>query len=126
MITGLYAGLLGLLLVILVLRVATRRWRYKVGLGDGGINDLSKAIRVHGNFVETVPIILILMLLMELSGIPPLYMHIYGILFVFARMLHCLGLSHTENHSRGRFLGVMLSLTLITVASAALIIMNIS
>lgn len=125
MITGLYAGILGFILTALVLRIAMRRRRYLVGIGDGGIEDLSKAIRVHGNFVETVPIILILMTLMELGAMEAWFIHLYGILLVIARGLHIWGLSSQTGHSKGRFYGVILSLSLILLGSSSLVFMYI-
>lgn len=121
MITGLYAGLLGLLLVYLIFRVAKRRLKYRVGLGDGGIPDLNQAIRVHGNFAETVPIILIIMLIMELSLSPPWLVHGFGVLLVTARIAHAQGISSSPNHSLGRKIGIGLTLTLIIAGSFILI-----
>ena len=42
----------------------------QVGLGDGGEKTLLRHIRVHGNFGEYVPFILMLMLMGELLGAP--------------------------------------------------------
>ncbi|HYT98291.1 MAG TPA: MAPEG family protein, partial [Casimicrobiaceae bacterium] len=59
-IAAFYAGLTGLLLVVLALRVSARRMRLKVGLGDGGDELLRRAIRVHANAVEwALPILLL-------------------------------------------------------------------
>ena len=58
----LYAALLGLILVYLSYRVVSYRVKYKVGIGDGGNTKLARAIRVQGNFVEYVPIALLLIL----------------------------------------------------------------
>ena len=60
-ITALYAGLLALLLVLLALRVVRLRWKFRVGLGDGGERAMTRAIRVHGNATEHVPIALLLL-----------------------------------------------------------------
>lgn len=123
MITGLYAGILGFILAVLVLRIAMRRRRYRVGVGDGGIEDLSKVIRVHGNFVETVPIILILMALMELGAMEEWFLHAFGALLVISRSLHIWGLGSSTGYSKGRFFGVILSLFLILLGSSSLIFM---
>ncbi len=56
MITGLYAGLCGLLLVMLYVRVSQRRLAMKIGMGAGGDAVLEQRIRAHGNFIESVPI----------------------------------------------------------------------
>lgn len=121
MITGFYAGLMGLMMVVLILRVALRRRKYKVGLGDGGIADLGQAIRVHGNFAEMVPMLLILLGLLELNQIAAVYLHIFGILLVLTRILHAHGITSSPNLSFGRKSGVMISFLLLIVGSLALI-----
>ena len=67
MIIGYYAGLLGLLFIFLTLRIVRMRWKYKVGIGDGGEHVLAKAIRVHSNFIEYVPLALLLLYLVEMQ-----------------------------------------------------------
>ncbi|PZP55532.1 MAG: glutathione S-transferase [Micavibrio aeruginosavorus] len=121
MITGFYAGLLGLMLVVLILRVALRRRKYKVGLGDGGIADLGQAIRVHGNFVETAPVMLILLLLLESSHSQALILHSCGLSIVLSRLLHAYGITSSPLASNGRKYGVLLTFIVIIVSSILLI-----
>lgn len=73
MITGMYAALCGLLLVVLYLRVSQRRLATKIGIGSGGDAILEQRIRALGNFIESVPITLILLYLFEQSGVAALY-----------------------------------------------------
>ena len=53
-ITGLYAGLLAILLVVLSFNVIRFRLKHRVGTGHGDVSELDKAIRIHGNFVMDV------------------------------------------------------------------------
>ena len=121
MITGLYAGLLGLMLVVLIARVALRRLKYRVGLGDGGIGDLTQAIRVHGNFTEVVPILLIMMLVMEESVVARPILHIFGVGLVLSRLLHAYGITCSPYHSFGRKTGIVLTVLLLIAGSLILI-----
>ena len=66
-ITALYAGVCAFVLLALAARVIRLRWALKVGIGDGGERTLNRAIRVHGNAAEYVPIALVLMLVAELG-----------------------------------------------------------
>jgi len=66
-ITALYAAMSGLLVVILMLVVIRLRRSLRIGLGDGGNRDLQRAIRVHGNAIESVPIFLVMLELMAAS-----------------------------------------------------------
>ena len=122
MITGFYAALLGLLLVVLIMSVVRRRLYFKVGLGDGGIKELEQAIRAHGNFVEIVPFALILLFIMEYQDTNPLYLHIYGITLVIARILHAQGLYQSPFRSFGRLTGTVLCNTLFLSASIYLLV----
>ncbi len=106
-ITGLYAGILGLFVIPLSAHVILNRYRAKIGLFDGGDPQLGKAIRIHGNFTEHVPLALILMVLAELGGAEPEIMHTMGMILVGARLFHVYGLGISTGQSVGRFLGVM-------------------
>lgn len=118
MITAFYAGILSFLLLTLLLRVVIRRWRYRVSLGDGGNADLKQSIRAHGNFVETVPWLLLLMLLMDISGVPALAMHIYGVALVVARVLHAWGIISFSGPNFGRIAGMTLTILLFAAGGA--------
>lgn len=63
-----------------------------LSIGDGGNVDLHERVRRHGNFVEWVPMILILMMLAEAQGAGPLWLHAAGALTVAGRVLHPFGL----------------------------------
>ncbi len=106
-ITGLYAGILGLFVIPLSIHVIVNRYRAKIGLFDGGDEQLGKAMRVHGNFTEHVPLALILMVLAEFNEAPPEMMHTLGLVLVGARLFHVYGISMSAGLTVGRFLGVM-------------------
>ncbi len=54
------AALLGLLLVALSVNVSLTRRRKKISLGDGGDPEMLAAMRAQANFIEFVPLSLIL------------------------------------------------------------------
>ena len=122
MITGFYAGLLGIMLAILIIRIAMRRLRYRVGIGDGGIPDLAQAMRVHGNFAETVPILLVILFVMEYSGYNPAWLHLFGGSIILCRVLHACGITASPLQSFGRKYGMMLTLLLFFLGGASLIL----
>lgn len=92
MISSIYAGILALLIVWLSLNVIKLRRSKKVILGDGGETDLQYAIRAQGNATEYIPICLILLVLLELSGINIWLLHLGGIAIIMGRLLHAKGL----------------------------------
>ncbi len=86
--TAMFAAIFGVLHFVFTLRVGAYRGINKISLGDGGDKELLKRIRGHGNFVENVPIGLILLLLNELNGLDEKYLLLLGGLFLVARVLH--------------------------------------
>lgn len=120
-ITGLYAALAALLVVVLALRVILRRKSARIGIGDGGDHELAKRIRAHANAVEYLPIGLILLLLVELGQTRPIVVHAFGITLVAGRVLHAFGMSRSSKLSVGRALGIVLSI-LVILAMAVLLL----
>ncbi|MEM7497938.1 MAG: MAPEG family protein [Pseudomonadota bacterium] len=87
-ITALYAGLLGLWLILLSMAVIRLRWRHRVSLGDGGIAALERARGAHGNAAETVPVTLLMLALAEGLGTPGWLLHLFGLGLLVGRLLH--------------------------------------
>lgn len=114
-ITSLYAGLLALLVFIFAFRVSKTRQKEQVNLGDGGKSAMLRAMRIHGNAVEYVPLILLLMLILEVNGSAHWFLHAAGITLVVARLLHAWGLMQSEALTPGRFIGAGLSWLLLIV-----------
>lgn len=107
--TLLIAGLHGLFLLALLWPIVRLRRGRKVGLGDGGDRELLRRIRVHANFVEYVPMLLVLLGLLELSGLDSRIVGALGGVLFAARLLHAWGLGHSEGYSPGRFWGTLLT-----------------
>ena len=126
---SLYAGILGLIYLALSYRVVAFRRSQKVGLGDGDNVDLQRAIRVHANFMEYVPLCLILMFLLEQSHNSNVQTHVFGAVLVIARLLHAYGLGKISGTSFGRFWGTLLTWLLLlglAVANIAFYLLNIA
>lgn len=123
-VTALYAGLCALLLLLLAALVVNQRRVFKVGLGDGGHEPLARAMRVQANFVEYVPLSLVLMLLLEINGLSAKWLHMAGVVLIGSRLLHAWGFSHSSGRSFGRMagtvgtFGVLLVLSLIALRLA--------
>jgi uncharacterized membrane protein YecN with MAPEG domain len=116
-IAALYAGLIGVLLLVLAALVSRLRRARRVSLGDGGDRDLARAIRVHGNAVEWAVPGVLLLLVAELNRGSPLLLHLCGIALVVGRVLHAVGLMRTAGVSFGRFAGSAASWTAVLVLS---------
>ncbi|MEK9720979.1 MAG: MAPEG family protein [Quisquiliibacterium sp.] len=119
--TGIYAGLCGVLLVVLYLRISQRRLATKIVLGSDGDADLERRIRAHGNFIETAPFALLLLYLFEQAGTGAIYIHAVGTLLVISRIAHAQGISKTAGRSVGRFYGSIGTVLVIGGLSIALL-----
>jgi uncharacterized membrane protein YecN with MAPEG domain len=122
MITGIYAGICGLLLVVLYVRISQRRLATKIGVGSGGDAELEQRVRAHGNLVESAPFALILLYLIEQTEIGSIYVHALGATFIAARVAHAQGMSTTTGRSAGRFYGSLGTVILLLVMSALLLL----
>lgn len=109
MVTALYMAVMAFMYLFLTYRVILMRIRLKIGIGDGGNHELQKAIRVHGNFSEYVPFVLLIMLMLELSGMPEWLIHGFGIVLIAGRGLHAWGLTSSSVRSPGRTAGSIMT-----------------
>ena len=62
-----YAAIFALIYIGLTIRVIMLRNTKHVSLGNGGDPVLERAIRIHANFIEYVPLALILLTTMEMQ-----------------------------------------------------------
>ncbi len=88
--TMLIAAIAAVLHVIFTLRVGGYRFSSNISLGDGGDKELLNRIRGHGNFVEQVPIALVLLLLNDLNGLSDTAMYSLGGVLLVSRIVHYL------------------------------------
>ena len=114
------AGLLGLLLLFLGGYVIAGRVAFKIDLGDGGNAAMHRRMRAQANFVEYVPMALILIALVENATIGPHWLVMaLGAVLVVARVWHAQGLISSGGTSAGRFMGTNLTMLVILVGSVA-------
>lgn len=118
--TLIYAGLMGLLLIVLSFNVM-QNWVRVTGEGHQTDRAMRRAERVLSSFVEYVPTSLILMVLIELKGAPDSILHTLGIALVTARILHAYGSNEVTGAGLMRFLGAQLTFLVLTVSSIACI-----
>ena len=114
---ALYVGLFGLLLIVLSMRVSLVRRAARVSLGDGDNEILKRRIRAHGNFVEFVPIALLLLALAEHTGMGTLFIHIFGIILLLGRIAHAYGISQEREPFTFRMVGTLATLGVIAILS---------
>ncbi len=92
-VTALYAGLLGLVGMVLGGIVGQQRGKTNISLGDGGNKGLIEANRRHMNWVENVPFIILLLAIIELNGGSKTWLHALGLVLLVSRIIHPLGIN---------------------------------
>lgn len=118
-ITGLFAGVFTVFALVLSARAGARRGKNQVSVLYGEPIDwsLAERVRAHQNFLEYVPLVLILMGIIELNGGAPGFLYTVGTLLVLTRIAHAVGLKHDNIAHKGRFIGAA-GTALISVAAA--------
>lgn len=115
-----YAAILALMFVGLSFRTIGLRRNLKVLLGNGEEQLLARAIRVHGNFAEYIPLAIVLMLMLELKA-PGFWLHVAGIVLIVGRAVHAFGVSQEPENVRFRVIGMFSTLFVIISVSLRLI-----
>jgi len=125
-ITPFYAGLIALLMAALSTRTAMTRIKSRVPLGDGGNPGLALEIRRFGNLAEYAAMAMLVLLLLELKGIPAPWLHAFGGTFVGLRLLHPISFYGTPGQPKWRIIGRVISTagtaTLLAVGGVGLVV----
>jgi uncharacterized membrane protein YecN with MAPEG domain len=114
--TGFYAALLGLLFVALSVRTLRLRRTLRIAVGDAGNPKMLRAMRVHSNFAEYIPLALFLIYLSETQGAHRLLVHALCVALLIGRLSHSYGVSQLNEDYRFRVTGMALTLTAMVVA----------
>ena len=116
-ITLLYAGLLGIISLALSFFAGSMRGKTGISIGDGGNQEMLLAMRRHANFVEYVPLALILIGLLEFNGVSSTAIHSLGGALVVCRLAHAQGLRADTMAGLGRLIGAAGTALITLVAS---------
>jgi len=118
-VTPIYAGLLGLIFLLISYRAATMRIKTRVVIGTGDNVEVLRAVRVQGNFAEYTPIILLMLAFAEINGLPAASLHGLGAMLLAGRIMHAIGLAREPDIIPLRFYGMILTFLCLLGASAA-------
>jgi uncharacterized membrane protein YecN with MAPEG domain len=110
-ITPVYAAIFGLLFVALSVRTLNLRRRLGVAIGPGKSPELQRAMRVHANFAEYVPLTLLLLYFLELATQSRLLVHVLCLLLLIGRVSHAYGVSQIDEVLTYRVVGMALTFT---------------
>lgn len=118
-ITLIFASCAALVNLWLAIRCGRVRSSAKISHGDGGNGLLARRMRAHLNFAENAPVVLVLFLTLELTGANITVLWALAVAFIFARILHALGMDPEDsNWMRGAGVMATMLVTLILVGLA--------
>ncbi len=120
-VTILYAGLCGLLLLVISLNIFREYIRIAVNSVSRSEELWKRAERAQHSFVEFVPMCLILMFMIELHGAPAPVLHSLGITLVCARILHAYGVGKGSAANVMRIIGTQTTYLTLMITSLAAI-----
>lgn len=123
---ALYAALLALLFIALSVRTIGLRRRLRIAVGDAGNAEMLRAMRVHSNFAEYVPLALLLLYFTEISGAPLLLVHVLGSALLLGRLMHAYGVSQAHENFRYRVFGMAMTLGSLGVCAAYLLLRGVA
>ncbi|MDD4615617.1 MAG: MAPEG family protein [Alphaproteobacteria bacterium] len=113
-IVPLYAGILGLFLVVLSFNMLRVWMQQKDAEGN---RELLRAEALVSSFGEYVPLALLLLLCAEIAGVPSWASHMLGAALVAARVMHAFGSNAARGSALLRFAGAQLTYLVISLAS---------
>ena len=114
-VTPVYAGLCALLAVLLANQVLYVRLRPKQQPAwRAGATE-----RVQANFVENVPLALVLLLVLELAATPAIILHALGSSLILLRLLHAYGMSRHAGANYPRLIGAQGTFLLLSIMGFA-------
>ncbi len=120
-ITTLYALPLIAIWFALWMGVTSSRPAFNASIGDAGQPALLLKIRRHGNFIEWVPFVLVLMILAEAQGAGSTWLHAAGVLLLIGRIAHPFGLKIDNANHPLRYVGNGTNILATAVLGIALI-----
>ena len=120
-VTLVYAGCMALLSVLLANYVLYARLRGQA-LPEW---QPAAAERVQANFVENVPLALVLLFLVEIAGADSAFVHTCGASLVVLRVLHAWGLARNEGANYPRLIGAQGTFVLMSVLGMTALVLGL-
>jgi uncharacterized protein len=118
------AAVLGLIFAALSAWVMSGRLSTGVLHGDGGEEVLNRRTRAHANFIEYVPLILLLTALLEGSGTSRTMIEVLLVVLVVARLMHPFGMLAPRNSVQQYvFRGAAASATLAVLVISSVVLL---
>jgi uncharacterized membrane protein YecN with MAPEG domain len=121
-ITGVFAAVIGVLLLVLSAVVVKYRIKYGKDIGTTEDLDFKAAVRAHGNLMEYAPLTLLMLGIAELNGVSSGFIYWVGMAFVLGRILHAWGMFQGQGGPhKARMVGILLTWATILITAVLLL-----
>ncbi len=120
-VTPLYAAVLALMFVALSVRTLRMRRQLRIAVGDKGDERMLRAMRVHANFAEYVPLSLLLIYMFEARNGTSLLIHALCVCLIVGRFSHAYGVSRIDEDYRYRVFGMSMTFTALAVSALGIL-----
>ena len=120
LITPLFAALFSLLYVALTLNVVRHRFTKRISLGNAGDKATERAVRAHSNFIEYVPLCLLLLYFNEMVTLSSHLVFYLAITLLIGRVMHVIGMLRPYRWMILRQIGMVLTILVIVTSSLSL------
>ncbi len=115
-----FAAFFALLYVALTFNVIRHRFSKKISLGHGDDKATQIAVRSHANFIEYVPMALLLFYFVEVITLSSTLVFYLASALLIARVFHFFGMADARNLLILRQIGTVVTLFVIIIAAGAL------
>lgn len=122
LVTPFYAAVMALFFVYLSIRTIRIRRSAKIAIGGGDNPLLQRAIRVHGNFAEYVPVAVLLIYFLEINTGLSFLVHILFLALIAGRAIHFYGVREVDETIKFRVIGMATTFTVIILSSLGLLL----
>jgi uncharacterized membrane protein YecN with MAPEG domain len=95
-VTAVFSGLLSLFFIKISFKVIQLRKLHNISLGSVANDELERAIRARANFLEYVPLSLLLMVSLELNDAPLVLVMMLGMFLFLGSYLHAKYMNQAE------------------------------
>ena len=119
--TAIHIAIGTLILMILTVRVLVQRIARRIEIGDNGDKAFFRYTRVHANFLEYTPMMLLLLAGFESLGGSAVIIHLAGGSFFSGRIAHAIGMSRGIPGLKIRQAGMVLTMVSMTTLSLIVI-----
>jgi uncharacterized membrane protein YecN with MAPEG domain len=112
-------------MLVLAILVVRQRRQFGVLIGDGGVEEVVRAVRAFGNAAEYTPAGVASLALLALCGANVWLVHAIGLMLLLGRLAHAVGLSRSVGVSAGRLAGTVLTWAAYLAATALLLFYSV-